>query len=90
MSKPITLSPSQWEKLKIRLTNDYSPSTLLISYKMKEKLGFSVRTHQWYVENRGYQSQICLDFYNEPKRTMFLLKYSEYLEPEKLVKYEVW
>jgi hypothetical protein len=79
MSKPIVLTHGNWEKLKNRLTNDYRPSVLLISSKTKEVLGFTVREHRFF-ENIGYHSHICLDFYNEPKRTMFLLKYSEYLD----------
>jgi hypothetical protein len=77
---PLTLNPSQWEKLKNRLRSDYSPSVILIRDKMRNTLGFVDREHRWYTEQRGYQTQICLDFYNEPKRTMFMLKYSEYLD----------
>jgi hypothetical protein len=60
---------------------------------MKVVLGFTVRRHkEWFghigeatPENRrlgqyGWKGVICLDFYNEPKRTMFMLKYSEYLD----------
>ena len=79
MSKPITLNHRQWEKLKNRLTNDYSPSVMLIRNKMKKTLGFVDREHHWWTEQHGYMSHICLDFFDEPKRTMFLLKYSEYL-----------
>lgn len=77
---PITLKPAQWEKLKNRLQNDYSPSVILIRDKMRKTLGFVDREHRWWTERIGYQTQICLDFYDEPKRTMFLLKYSEYLD----------
>jgi hypothetical protein len=82
MSKPIVLSKKQWGKLRTQLTADNAPSVMLMSSKMKEKLGFTVREHRWYTEQTGSQSHICLDFYNEPKRTMFVLKYSEYLEKE--------
>jgi hypothetical protein len=47
---------------------------------MKDKLGFTVREHREWTEQRGSMVDIRLDFYNEPKRTMFLLKYSEYLD----------
>jgi hypothetical protein len=79
MSKPIVLTHSKWEKLRTRLTTDYSPSVMMLSYRMKDKLGFTVREHVWYSKN-GYATDIRLDFYNESKRTMFLLKYSEYLD----------
>jgi hypothetical protein len=47
---------------------------------MKEKLGFTVREHREWTQQRGYMTDIRLDFYSEPKHTMFLLKYSEYLD----------
>ena len=50
---------------------------------MRDVLGFTSRTHrEWVPKIDGgyYETTIRLDFYNEPKRTMFLLKYSEYLE----------
>lgn len=80
MSKPIILKHRQWEKLKNRLTNDYSPSVMMIRDKKRKVLGFVEREHQWWTEQHGYMSHICLDFFDEPKRTMFLLKYSEYLD----------
>jgi len=80
MSKHIELSPAKWEKLRERLKKDYSPSVMLIRSKMRNTLGFVDREYQWYTHYSGYQTKIYLDFYNEPKRTMFLLKYSEYLD----------
>ena len=80
MSKPIVLTHEQWDKLSYRLTNDYSPSVMMLSYRMKDKLGFTVRQHREWTEQRGFMTDIRLDFYSEPKRTMFLLKYSEYLD----------
>jgi hypothetical protein len=58
---------------------------------MKEILGFTSRTHEEWIDQEvdvkdiRYNTKYCiktihLDFYNEPKRTMFLLKYSEYLD----------
>ena len=51
---------------------------------MRKVLGFVSRTHrEWKTDpnfgNRYAEDTIHLDFYNEPKRTMFLLKYGEYL-----------
>jgi hypothetical protein len=80
MSKPIVLTQSKWSKLRERLTNDYSPSVMMLSYRMKDKLGFTVREHREWTQQRGSMTDIRLDFYNESKRTMFLLKYSEYLD----------
>jgi hypothetical protein len=80
MSKPIVLTHPKWAKLRERLSNDYSPSVMMLSYRMKEKLGFTVREHLYWTKQGGYITDIRLDFYNESKRTMFLLKYSEYLD----------
>ena len=93
MSKPIILTEQQWGRLNTRLKNDYSPSVMMIRPKMREVLGFTPREHtEWvgYYDTatkeekkagwHGYKKKIHLDFYNEPKRTMFVLKYSEYLE----------
>jgi len=83
MSKQIILFPENWEKLKNRLTNDYSPSVMMIRGKMKRVLGFVPRNHIVWRHDVGGSypiEQVHLDFYNEPKKTMFVLKYSEYLD----------
>lgn len=88
MSKPIVLSEAQWAALHTKLSKDNHSSVMLIRTKMRHVLGFTVRRHTEWVLPPGANSktkryavnQICLDFYNEPKRTMFLLKYSEYLD----------
>jgi hypothetical protein len=90
MSKPIVLSQDKWYKLKNRLTNDYSPSVMMLSYRMKDKLGFTVREHREWTEQSGYITDIRLDFYNESKRTMFLLKYSEYLDNSGNTTLDIW
>lgn len=93
MSKPIILTEAQWAKLHTRLSADNHSSVMLIREKMKVVLGFTVRRHEEWVTKQvdrrdvSYGTKncirsICLDFYNEPKRTMFLLKYSEYLEKD--------
>lgn len=85
MSKSTKLSHKQWARLKSRLTNDYSPSVMTMRGKMRNVLGFLPREHT-YWSNRGTGqvkprevSEIHLDWYSEPKRTFFLLKYGEYL-----------
>jgi hypothetical protein len=80
MSKPIILTHRQWDKLSYRLTKDYGLSVMLLSYRMKDKLGFTVRNYREWSHQHGSIEDIRLDFYNESKRTMFLLKYSEYLD----------
>lgn len=67
-------------KLRERLKEDYGPSMLLIRSRMRDKLGFVDREHKQWDHFKGFYTTICLDFYNDPKRTMFMLKYSEYLD----------
>jgi len=84
MSKPIVLDLKQWAKLHTQLAKDNHSSVMLIRSKMKMVLGFTVRRHtKWKMDpdfgHKYSEDTIHLDFYNEPKRTMFLLKYSDYL-----------
>ena len=83
MSKPIILTENIWLKIYNHIAKQHPPGVLLIRNRMRDVLGFTSRTHrEWVPKMDGgyYETSIRLDFYNEPKRTMFLLKYSEYLE----------
>ena len=93
MSKPLILTQASWAKIYNQIANEYPPSVLLIRDKMKAVLGFTSRTHEEWFEhnlskdrrNVSYSTKYCvqtihLDFYNEPKRTFFLLKYGDYIE----------
>ena len=88
MSKSIKLTEHQWLTIYHDIARNYPHSVLLIREKMKSVLGFTSRTHrEWisegFINGRDagrYEENIYLDFYSEPKRTMFLLKYSEYLD----------
>lgn len=90
--KPLVLTPKKWDLLKDRLRADYSPSVTMVRWKMRDVLGFTHREHtEWlgYYDDatqeerkekfHGYHTMIHLDFYDESKRTMFLLKYSDYV-----------
>ena len=90
MTKPIILSEKNWLAIYNQIAKEYPPSVLLIRNRMKDVLGFTSRTHQeWFdrdVDCRDVSygtkyriTTIHLDFYNELKRTMFLLKYSDYI-----------
>jgi predicted nucleotidyltransferase len=81
MSKPLVLTEKNWAVLHRQLAKDHPSSVMLIREKMKAVLGFTVRRHTDWVlapnaKKHCPEEKICLDFYNEPKRTMFLLKYS--------------
>jgi len=78
----------QWNKILDAIAKTAPKSLVLIRKQMKETLGFTVRYHEEWIDRNvesrdmGYgtkyrQETIHLDFYNEPKRTMFLLKYSD-------------
>jgi hypothetical protein len=87
MSKPVILTETQWAEIYDLIAKTYPHSMLLIRDRMKEVLGFTVRRHaKWirydgedheFVPRHYSNEQIHLDFYNEPKRTMFLLRYSD-------------
>jgi len=67
---------------------EHAKSVFMLRNKMRHVLGFTVREHNEYIhkpsehnsfDTASHEFSICLDFYNERKYTMFLLKYSEYL-----------
>jgi hypothetical protein len=84
-------SVREFEELHHQLLEEYGRSTMLISWRMKRELGFTIRHHQglvphdeteWVVmKEQGwdhryhYESQVHLDFYNEAQQTFFVLKY---------------
>ena len=100
MSKPIVMSPGQWDTVLDRIKQREKPSVYLSREKMKEVLGFTVRDHREYVKDPDYEARlpqdkddwsymepagwfegkmnvhtVRLDFYDDQKRTMFLLRY---------------
>lgn len=80
MAKTITLSLKNWHELQEKIVEDYGRTTLLISWKLRDTLGFTAREHIDY--NRGdwhNSTTIRLDFWCDQMQTMFLLKYSNYL-----------
>lgn len=86
MNKSITLSKDSWDKLHRQLSQDNHSSVMLIREKMKVVLGFVVRKHREWIPEKGYdgygnwEETIKLDFYDESKKTWFLIKYSDYLK----------
>ncbi len=84
VSKAIKLTLAQWDDIQNSMKSDprIPKSSLLIRDKMKRHLGFTVREHREFVAKMDggyYGTQIHLDFYNESKRTMFLLRYSDFI-----------
>lgn len=77
--KPIIITPGQWLDLKNKINNDYPPSVRLVREKMKRVLGFTPRFYEEFNEDTGRNVNVHLDFFDEHKRTMFLLKYTDYV-----------
>lgn len=80
-------NPREWEIISARLVEEYGPS-IMISWKCRRKLGFTVRRHKglvpWdYIDEahddlKGrfyYEPQVHLDFWDEASHTFFVLKY---------------
>lgn len=82
MEKPIKhweLTHKEWEEVKQKLIADFGPSIVMISWKMRNELGFSMREHHRWDKTKQWEdraSVICIDFYTEAARTYFLLKYT--------------
>lgn len=83
--KPIILTEPEWDKLRRHLVQTQPKSVMMMRWKMLEVLGFTDRKHTVWVAQPGtvYQRrEVHLDFYNEAKRTFFLLKYGDYIVPK--------
>lgn len=66
----------QWNKVYHRIRDDYGDAVILISWRLKQELGFTVRKHRDYDPVNGHMCEdIRLDFYDEAKMVFFKLKY---------------
>lgn len=89
MPKPIEISHNQWEKLREQLKKEYPLSVTLIRNCMKERLGFIPREYRDWDNNLGryggwHKNCIMLDFFSEKKRTWFMIKYSDFIQSDKV------
>ena len=79
--KPIIFEEKKWDhELWPNLVAEHGKK-IGISWVCKRELGFTVRRHTEYLsdDGRAYSrrnTKVCLDFYDEQMRTLFLLKYS--------------
>ena len=81
MKHTIILSFSNWHKLQEQIILDYGRATLMISWRLRATLGFTVREHRDYTQDEWEKAHtIRLDFYDEQLQTLFLLKYSSFIE----------
>jgi hypothetical protein len=87
MIKTIVLTQDQWNRLYDQFKKDLPLSVILIQDKMKNHLGCTIREHEEWepVNNDYYGSRVVttrLDFFDEKKKVMFLLKYSEFINKD--------
>jgi hypothetical protein len=90
--KSLKLTESQWNTIYEKIKASHAPSVWLSREKMRRVLGFTPREHtEWLgyydtasasdrLNNKhGYKTTVHLDFFNESQRTMFLLKYGDWI-----------
>lgn len=84
--KSIVLTEQNWAKLRYQLVQTQPRSVMMIRSKMRDVLGFTDRTHTKWIDKpnkwggMGYQEiEVHLDFFDEAKRTFFLLKYGDWI-----------
>jgi len=78
--KSISMPLGSWPKIYNQLAKDYPPSVIIMREKMRRVLGFTTRTYKiWQSGMVNYDELMILDFYDEKKKTMFLLRYSHLL-----------
>ena len=75
MTKPFVLSFQEWKAFEKKLKVDHPSSVFLSREKMKRVLGFTPRYHKTWSDQRGTETVVHLDFFDDRQRTMFLLKY---------------
>jgi len=84
-------SVREFEELHHRLLHEYGRATMLVSWRMKRELGFTIRHHKGLVPHEDiewemmkdegrkhryhYEDQVCLDWYSESAMSFFILKY---------------
>jgi hypothetical protein len=72
----IVLDAYGWSVIRHKIDHDYGQVTTLVSWRLKETLGFTVRRHQGHNPINGHWvNDIRLDFVDEDAATFFRLKY---------------
>lgn len=90
--RAVVLKPKEWKDVREQISKNHPKSVLLSRSKMREVLGFTPREHtEWLgyydeataehkkTKHHGYRITVHLDFFNESQRTMFLLKYGDWI-----------
>ena len=72
----LILKHRDWNQIRPGIDQDYGKVTTMISWRLKETLGFTVRHHTGHNPINGhYIDDIRLDFVNEASLIFFQLKY---------------
>jgi hypothetical protein len=90
--KPIKLTINEWQQINIEIAKHHPRSVWMVRPNMRKVLGFTPREHEEWLGyyndanpedkkagRHGYKKSIHLDFYDDAKRTMFLLKYGDWI-----------
>jgi hypothetical protein len=75
LNVPLEFEPERWREIWSELLSVHGPR---IAHRAicKRELGFTHRLHKYLPpDQEWYDEKICLDFYDEASRTMFMLKY---------------
>lgn len=72
----LVISEKKWLNIYNQIRKDHGDAVVMISWKLRETLGFTVRRHRDYDPVKGHMvDDIRLDFYDQPALTFFQLKY---------------
>ena len=72
----LVFTHSEWDNIRQRIDADYGIVVAMVSWKIKETLGFTVRYHTGYsIWTKKWEDDIRLDFVNEDSLVFFKLKY---------------
>lgn len=74
----ITLKKKDWNRIHSQIKQDYhaTPSVWLVRKTTKRVLGFTVRYDEMtWCAKEGYSNLVYLDFFDDQKETVFILKY---------------
>ncbi len=72
----LVLKNSDWNRLRQRISDDYGRTTVMLSWRLKETLGFTIRTHSGKNSlTNVYEYDTRLDFVSQDALTFFNLKY---------------
>ena len=72
----IVMNEYNWQKIRDRIDQDYGRVTTLVSWRLKETLGFTVRRHRGPNSLTNiFEYDTRLDFVDETAATFFRMKY---------------